>query len=226
MVSNQSLYKERWEVVHDNLRREILEGKRQPASRIIETEVAEKYGVSRGPVREAIRVLEVAGLVVRLPRQATFVTPVTKRDVEELYSLRESLEVMAVERAIERSGSGLDKPLSAQLEQLRDGLKAGEYTAVVDADIAFHSVFYDAADHTRLAAVWKQMQDPLRIFVSLTARRGDRDWDGTVQGHVEIMNAAAKANTAKCVSATRDHLARARDLVLAFVAEHEFDRLQ
>src|SRR5690606_13737704 len=73
------LFRERWQVVQDEIRRRILRGELRPGQPLKEVEVADALGVSRGPVREAIRALEVSGLVQRRPQRTSIVTPITQR---------------------------------------------------------------------------------------------------------------------------------------------------
>ena len=80
-------HKQLWEAVADQLRDEILEGRLAAGSRLVETELADRFGVSRGPVRDALRELARAGLAVDLPRRGTFVSSLTERDLLEVYDI-------------------------------------------------------------------------------------------------------------------------------------------
>ena len=215
------MFRERWEVVTEELRQRILRGDMLPGSRIRETEIAEQYGVSRGPVREALRSLEVAGLVLRLPRQASYVAPVHKRDVDEIYTMRAAIEELAIRRALHTPNQTLAHQLDAKASALSRAMDLGDPNAVVDADIDFHSVFYALADHDRLVALWGTLTDPLRIMMRLSSRRTDPEWRLTVGGHLAIAQAAAEFDADACVAATRDHLEHARLLVMGFVDSQE-----
>ncbi|HAN71348.1 MAG TPA: hypothetical protein DCQ36_07125 [Actinobacteria bacterium] len=215
------VYRERWEVVTEEIRRRIVTGEMLPGSRIRETELAEGFGVSRGPVREALRILEVAGLVLRVPRHGSYVAPVRRRDVDELYTLRASIEELAVRRALRRADAGLAAQLGRAVERLEMALTTEAPFEVVESDIDFHSTFYRHADHDRLVAVWATLADPLRILMRLSSRRSDPDWSTTVGGHLLIASAAREGDEDACVEATLDHLEHARSLVLSFVEQQE-----
>jgi GntR family transcriptional regulator of gluconate operon len=207
--------------VTEELRQRILRGEMLPGSRIRETELAEQFGVSRGPVREALRSLEVAGLVLRLPRQASYVAPVSKRDVDEIYTLRAVIEELAIRRTLRSAGDVLAHRLDAAATALAAAVAAGDAGTVVDADIEFHSVFYALADHQRLAALWGTLTDPLRIMMRLSERHTDPEWRGTVGGHLKLVRAAGAGDAQACVDAAVEHLEQARHLVMGFVEAQE-----
>jgi GntR family transcriptional regulator of gluconate operon len=218
------VYQDRWEVVLGGLRRMILDGELAPGSKIRETALAEHFGVSRGPIRESLRALEVAGLVVREPRKSTYVAPVRARDVEEVYSLREAVEVLAIRRALALQPESVVERLQTHLERFEEAVAAPdqEPSRIVEADIHFHDVFYEAADHQRLRAVWMSFNDPLRIMMRLSSRRADPAWRQAKGGHIAIADAAAAGDVEGCVEATRAHLDAAKSLVLEFVSRQEY----
>jgi GntR family transcriptional regulator of gluconate operon len=215
------VYRERWEVVTEEIRSRILRGEMLPGSRIRETELAEAFGVSRGPVREALRTLEVAGLVLRMPRQASYVAPVRRQDVDELYTLRTAIEELAIRRALSTPSPGMTEELGASVLALQSALSVGDLGQVVDSDIDFHSVFYNRADHRRLVTLWATLTDPLRIMMRLSSRRSDPDWTTSIGGHLLIAKLAGDGDVDGCVDATVEHLAYARELVIGFVQKQE-----
>lgn len=218
---NGVVYRERWEVVTEEIRARILRGEMLPGSRIREAEIAEDFGVSRGPVREALRTLEVAGLVLRMPRQASYVAPVRRQDVDELYTLRTAIEELAIRRSLREPEPALTDELAASVKSLQSALTVGDLGQVVDSDIDFHSVFYNHADHHRLVALWGTLTDPLRIMMRLSSRRSDPDWTTSIGGHLLIAKLAAEQDVQGCVDATTEHLSNARHLVMGFVEKQD-----
>src|SRR5439155_2242489 len=107
-----------WEAVLERMRTAILAGDLAPGSKLVETELAERFGTSRGPVREAIRELAREGLVVELPRRGTVVTTLTARDLAEVYAVREALEVAASRSVIASAGDGELRGLERHLAAL------------------------------------------------------------------------------------------------------------
>lgn len=211
------LFKERWEVVQDEIRRRILTGEIRPGAAIKEVEIAEALGVSRGPVREAIRALEVSGLVSRRPQRTSIVTPLTKRDVDELYSLRTVIEDLAIQRSMDLHPAPLARDLEARLGALTQGFADNADPATLASlDIGLHDAFYRHADHGRLEATWATISDPLRLMMAYTntdlepVRRKDA-------GHRDIVAAAVAGDVARTRDLVSQHLVEARSRILAFV---------
>lgn len=209
-----------WEVVASGLRSMIIDGDLAPGERIIENTVATRFGVSRGPVREAIRALEVTGLVVRIPRRGSFVAPIEPKDVYEVYALRECIEVHAVEQAILASPVVATRVTEA-VGRMRVLADDAPPSVLIDEDLAFHSEFYLAANNARLTAVWNGLRDPLRVMILLTSHRSRTDWEGATSGHDAIARAAADGDVARAVEKTRQHLALARDRIAEYLRDRE-----
>lgn len=125
--------------VRDELRARIADGRIEPGQRLYEKAIGEELGVSRIPVREAIRMLESEGMVSVLPRRGgVLVRRLGREDVENLFDVREALEGLAARRAAERADpAGLDA-LGRLLDTARRALAAGEAEAVDAAHAAFH----------------------------------------------------------------------------------------
>jgi GntR family transcriptional regulator, gluconate operon transcriptional repressor len=198
--------RERWEVVFDGLRSLILSGELQPGGRLLENDLADRFRVSRGPVREAIRQLEVAGLAIRTQRRGSFVAPLAVTDVEEIYTLRASIEELAIRRALARQSPQTMAMLRVHLEEMRGIPEGGQRRDLAEVDLAFHSAFYEGAAHRRLQAVWLSLADPLRLMIALTAGRSEAEHEVTISGHEEIYRAADRGDVEGCVAAMHTHL--------------------
>jgi GntR family transcriptional regulator of gluconate operon len=216
-------FRDRWEVVYEELRARILSGDMPAGSQIRETEIAETFGVSRGPVREAIRALQGVGLVVRGPRQPSYVAPVAAQDVDEVYSLREAIEVLAVKLAMVENGEEMRRVLPDRVVAFERAVHSSlDNAAIVEADIAFHSTFYDAAGNRRLSAVWASMTDPLRSMMRLALHREDPHWRSSFESHAEIAEAAMKGDVNLTIRLVRDHLSAGRADLITFVNAQEY----
>lgn len=211
--------RERWEFVHDELRRLILAGELRPGERIREVELAEHFRVSRGPVREAIRELEVEGLAVRIQRRGSFITPLDPHDIEEIYSLRAAIEELAVRRAMARADPVLLFNLERSVAGMRRAIEDGRPAESFDPDLAFHSAFYEAADHGRLLGVWGSLRGPIRILFTLTAGRPDAEFRRTLVDHDALLDAVREGDVERCVSLVRGHLVSALTMVTRYLVE-------
>ena len=213
--------RERWEFVHDELRRLILAGELRPGERVREVELAQRFRVSRGPVREAIRELEGEGLAVRVQRRGSFITPLDPRDVEEIYSLRMAIEELAVRRSMALANPELLLSLELSVAEMRRAIEGGQPHESFDPDVTFHSAFYMAAENGRLLGVWRSLRGPIRILYTLTAGRPDTDFRRTLLDHESLVDAVRDGDIERCVTLTREHLAAALTMVNRYLIESD-----
>ena len=152
------------EVVYLSLRKAILKEQLKPGERLMENTLAAKLGVSRTPVREAIRMLSDEGLVLLIPRRGAQVARISRKELNDVLEVRRSLEDLAIRKACllikEEDLASLEK---AEL-RFRDAVKNGELTAIAEADIAFHDVIYTAAGNRRLLAILSNLREQMYRF--------------------------------------------------------------
>ena len=147
------------------LREQIAAGELPPGEHLREAELAAALDVSRGPVREALAILEAEGQVEIRRHRGAFVSVLTKRDVEEVHTLRAAIEALAAERAASRlTGAHL-----AEMDRILEAMKVTSGSVApqeaVRLDLAFHDVVYDAADHARLSRVWVSIRSQVSFFL-------------------------------------------------------------
>jgi DNA-binding GntR family transcriptional regulator len=161
-----------WEWVYRQLRDRILSGEFEPGARLVEMELAEQFGTSRGPVRTALAELETAGLVARLPRRGTFVRELSDDDLDEIFSIWELIWPFAVRRAIPNMTSVDVERLRALVPPPPEALDIGD---AIGTSLAFHRVIFELAHHKRLLEIWDNLtaQAQLRAVMasSATTRR-------------------------------------------------------
>lgn len=136
--------------VADALGSDIIFGRLEPDSRVIEEDVAERFGVSRSPVRESIRLLERDGLVVRFERRGARVSPMNRRDLDEVYACRVALEGMAAAEAALRHKPEDVVRLEACLDRLRRVYEQRDITAYFEGNVAFTDAVHRAAANQTL----------------------------------------------------------------------------
>jgi DNA-binding GntR family transcriptional regulator len=151
------IQKQLWEAVADEVRKQILRGDLQPGTKLGETDLAEKFGVSRGPVREALRELAREGLAVDLPRQGTFVTKPTAADLEELYVVREALEDAAARIAISKAHDKDLLRLRQKSAAVDKAYAEQEVAKAWEVDLAFHRALFDLAGNKRMIRMHDQL---------------------------------------------------------------------
>ncbi len=197
------------------LREAILAGSLAPGEHLNEVFLAERLGVSRGPIREALVELEREGLIVRTRHKGAVVARLSRTDLEEVCSLRLALERLAVQRAVQHATDEQLAALQAQVDVMRErGLGIMEREAA-DVDLRFHEILFQASHHQRLIDCWTQLQP--QILVLLLARQVvNLDFIGVVaNGHQELLDALRDRDEARALALIETHLGLSYDRVVA-----------
>ena len=147
---NLDNYKPLRDVVFENLRSAILEGKLKSGQRLMEVQLAEQLGVSRTPVREAIRKLELEGLVVMLPRKGAYVANISVKDLMDVLEIRASLEGLGASLAAERRTEEDIKNLEEIEEEFEQAVITQDIDMLLKKDIEFHECIFKAANNKKL----------------------------------------------------------------------------
>ena len=164
----------RGKIVH-NLRNLIVQGQVAPGERLTETALADQLGVSRGPLREAIRELVESGLVVSIPYKGLFVRQVTRRDLEELYSLRTTLEKFAFQLCWDRRSEDARQDLIQRNTVLKDVIADNnDRDHAIRQELILHNWCYELANHNLLMKSWERMKPNLQFYFTLHQRAHNR----------------------------------------------------
>lgn len=204
-------YKPLREVVADTLREAIISGVLKPGERLMEIQLAKELGVSRTPVREAIRTLELEGFVVMIPRRGTYVADISIKDINELYEIRTVLDVLAAGLAAERI---TEKELE-ELERLL--VKLGEDTndteRLIELDLQFHDVLYRASRNDRLVGIIYNLQEQFTRFRSISIQYPGR-MENTIEEHTRLVEAVAQRDVESAQQAAREHIENSEQVLL------------
>lgn len=149
------------DVVFNTLRQAILKGELKPGERLMEIQLAQKLGVSRTPVREAIRKLELEGLVLMIPRKGAEVAQITAQDLEDVLEVRCALEELAVKDACEHITEEQLMELKKAAEEFKRCLREETVVASVHADIHFHEIIYGATNNRRLLQILNNLREQM-----------------------------------------------------------------
>ena len=203
-------------MVADSIREAVLRGELPQGKRLQESELSTQYNVSRGTVREALRFLQVEGLILIVPHQGAVVDTLTPRKVEETYFLRALLESQAVELAITK-GSYSPRVL-AELRHLLSHMgsvrKTGSYPQVVRIDADFHQHLCAPCDHEMMLELLRVLIARTRICMTALAIRGSTIL-GDPARHESIMNAVQEGDVGRARDAITEHFVLGRDELLA-----------
>jgi DNA-binding GntR family transcriptional regulator len=151
------------EEVYTIVRSRIIGQGIAPGTRLLEAELAEQLGVSRAPIREALRKLEHEGLIESFPRRGAIVVRVPDDEIEMFYGLRAEIEANAFARACTRITDEDLENLEAIVEELEGAYAAADVDAVLDADLKFHGAVMEISGLTLLRRVWSSFDGPLRL---------------------------------------------------------------
>ncbi|MGW3111405.1 GntR family transcriptional regulator [Streptomyces sp. NPDC001091] len=171
------------------LRQDIIAGRLAPGDRLVERELAERYGVSRVPVREAVRALVGEGFVLFESARRTVVRRLTPDDVRELFELREALEVYAAGLAATRATPEALERLRELLAEAATATEAGEAEAITDINTRFHDRILAMAGNGLLISVMDPVDGRLRWLT-----RRNAEWPQLLTEHHELYDAIASGD--------------------------------
>lgn len=149
------------DVVFNTLRQSILRGELKPGERLMEIRLANQLGVSRTPIREAIRMLELEGLVIMIPRKGAQVAQITEKDLNDVLEVRIGLEELAARFACERIGSEALGELYQASRRFEKLLETDDLQALAKADVEFHDIIYQATDNARLVQLLNNLREQM-----------------------------------------------------------------
>lgn len=198
---------------YDRFRDALRRGTLSPGQRVLETEIAEAFGMSRTPVREAIRRLQAEGLVAQLPGRGLCVAQYDHAEVDELYVMREALEGTAARLAAANAGRP-DIGLLQRMVEEEAGLPA---EALAEHNRRFHRALHQAAHNRYLLRSLSALSDALLLLGPTTLDRPGRAAKARKE-HAKIVAAIAARDEAGAEAAARAHIAAAHEARLALAA--------
>ncbi|MHB1133853.1 MAG: GntR family transcriptional regulator [Chloroflexota bacterium] len=203
------------------LRSYILTGKLRPGDRLLENGIAQQMGVSRAPVREAIRYLEQEGLVESAPHRGTYVAQLSADEIEQIYHVRALLEGYAVRRAVAMAAADDHLRLKGLLEAMRLAAAARDFDGLVASDLAFHEEILRLSGSRAIQRIWSTMDAIIRNRTYSILRRSWRAdiADYTVASHEPLVAAFFSGDADKAQAALEQHIFETRDLSQTAQAE-------
>jgi DNA-binding GntR family transcriptional regulator len=205
-------HKQLWESVADQLREEILDGRLPAGSRLVETELAERFGVSRGPIRDALRELARSGLALDLPRRGTFVSSLSERDLEEVYAIRRAIEEAAVRLTIERADDAGIAALFEAVAATEVAYRGDDLAAAWDADMAYCRL----AGNVRLLDLFDRLASQTVLLMRTSVEtHASLAWTPPVELHRRIAQAIKARDVAHAVEAVGAHYQYTQDRLSA-----------
>lgn len=193
------------DVVFNTLRQAILRGELKPGERLLEIHLANKLGVSRTPIREAIRKLELEGLVLMIPRKGAVVAEITEKSLRDVLEVRRALEELAMKLACEKILDEEIEELKVASKEFENALKTGDVTVYAEADVKFHDIIYRTTDNQRLIQLLYNLREQMYRYRVEYLKREDSH--GTLLAeHQYIIETLEKRDAKEAVKAVCAHI--------------------
>lgn len=186
------------------LRAEILSGALRPGEQLVQEDIADRYGISRIPVREALQSLASEGLATYIPNRGYFVTELSVEDLVEVYRLRKLLETEAIREALPVLSDEDVATLRQYAQEVVDADAAGDVAGVTDANRAFHFALYSMAAMPRLCRLLHQLWDTSEVYRAYYFRE-DGNRQRILSEHTEMIEAIADRDVKRTIRLQDEH---------------------
>ncbi len=198
-------YKPLGEVVFEYLRNAILSGELEPGERLMEIALAEQLGVSRTPVREAIRKLELEGFVEMVPRKGAYVAELKVKDITEILVIRGIFEGYAAASAARKMKDSDKETLSNAVAKFEKAVEKGDRQAMMEADDRFHHLILKATKNDKLLDIIHGLHDQFKRFRMVYFSEFD-NFAELIESHRLIYDAIINGDADKAKACTESHI--------------------
>lgn len=193
------------DVVFQKIRKAILKGDLIPGERLMEISLANRLGVSRTPVREAIRKLELEGLVVMTPRKGAEVAGITEKNLRDVLEVRRALEELAIELACKRMNAQILNDLKHAQEDFKTAIKSGVAMDIAKTDERFHDIIFNATQNERLIMLLNNLREHMYRYRLEYIKDADTR-AALIAEHEQIYMAISKNDVAGAKRLIRTHI--------------------
>ncbi len=205
LTLNMNAYLPLRDVVFQTLREAILRGELKPGERLMELQLAAQLGVSRTPIREAIRMLEQEGLAVTMPRKGAEVAKMTLKGMEDVLEIREALDILACQLACDRITDELLVTLEEKKKAFEASLETKDVKVIADADISFHDVIYEATGNPKLIALLSNLREQIYRY-RVEYLKAVESYPILIKEHDDIYQSLVRHNREESTVAIREHV--------------------
>jgi len=220
LTLNMDAYLPLRDVVFNTLREAILKGELKPGERLMELQLAAKLGVSRTPIREAIRMLEQEGLAVTIPRRGAEVARMTEKDMQDVLQVREALDELAASIACEL----ITEEEMAQLKQAAEDFEAATATKdvkrIADTDMIFHDIIYRATRNPKLVNILNNLREQMYRY-RVEYLKDEQNYPVLLKEHREILMGFRERNTDMVTDSMRKHVENQAAAVKTMIRNQE-----
>lgn len=217
---NLNDYKPLREVIFNSLREAIIVGELKPGVRLMEVQLAEKMGVSRTPVREAIRKLELEGLVDMIPRKGAHVADLSVKDIMDVLEVRATLDGLATALAAERITEEELKELKHVNIQFGNYVERENLQGSIRKDVEFHEIIYRSSRNEKLIQIASNLREQVQRFRVIYLKDSGSPRD-IIREHQEIIEAVQKKDSEVSRSVAQRHIKHQEEAIVKAVRRHE-----
>ena len=217
---NMNAYLPLRDVVFNTLREAILKGDLKPGERLMELQLASKLGVSRTPIREAIRMLEQEGLAVTTPRKGAEVAKMTLKDMEDVLEIRDALDELAVRIACQKISDEQLKQLEDMKELFEKSTQTGNVKKIAEADVTFHDVIYEATGNPKLVTLLNNLREQVYRY-RVEYIKDPKNYPTLIAEHEAILESLKNRDVKNAVEAMHVHVANQAEAVKTVIQEQE-----
>jgi DNA-binding GntR family transcriptional regulator len=199
-----------------------MQGDFKPGQALVESELASQLGVSRAPIREALQILNTEGVVKIVPYHGAIVRKLTKRDIEELYSLRTLLETFAVRQILDQKDPDTPAVLKQYYERMLNAAEQGDLKSLNEIDREFHDALIELSGNQLLVLLWNTVAMRVRQVMALLNMRNE-DLKQVAYNHQPIVDAIAAWDEENAIALIEQHVAASGELIAEEWTEDEDD---
>ena len=208
------------DVVFNTLRQAILKGELAPGERLMEIQLAEKLGVSRTPIREAIRKLELEGLVLMIPRKGAEVAKISEKSLRDVLEVRRSLEELAIELACQRMDDEDIQELEKAQQDFKAALAGGTAMDIAETDEHYHDIIYQGTGNDKLVQILNNLREQMYRYRLEYIKDEDKRQILLVE-HEHILEALRSRNIQEAKAYMREHIDNQEITVSRNIKEQE-----
>ncbi|HPF43487.1 MAG TPA: GntR family transcriptional regulator [Syntrophomonadaceae bacterium] len=221
MPVNLESYKPLRDLVLEALREAILNGTLKPRERLMEIQLAEELGVSRTPVREALRKLELEGFIVMVPRKGAYVADLSIKDIADVFEIRIALEGLAAALAAERITDEELEAMERHLVEKAEAIKKNDMVKLVEVDTKFHEALYGASRNDRLITIINNLREQIQRFRTSSLAMPGR-MQQSLEEHRSIVEAIQSRDIALARQTAQEHIENAESWMIESLKNEGF----
>lgn len=189
------------------IKQAIISENFKQGERLVESEIASKMGISRGPIREAIRELVKEGLLVNIPRKGTYIISISQEEVKEIYAIRMALESLAVEQAVKNLTEKDWEDLKNLIDLMMKAASQNDLKTLLDYDFEFHKLIYLHSNNRYLIKFLSEISIVFRLALNEGAKR-IKDINALAMTHQTLLDTFISRSPEKAVQVMRDHIVK------------------